>query len=247
MVAISAFPSLGMHKTAPFWSRYFAQNTERWEEFSQTFEPQRLTLNPDFIKSLQMFQLGEQSEGRCLMHLAQQYGDTHGDPEYIKAIQQFIKEEQRHAHFLKLALQNNESVVIEKDWTDTLFRKIRRLCDLEMMISVLFTAEIIAVAYYGCLAKASEHPLARSLFERICQDEAMHLKFHGEHLRKLRSQGRCITLRSGVNRLFVWLVAGMVWREHYGVLGQTFESFGEFLKRCDGQLSQAISGPIELI
>ena len=37
----------------------------------------------------------------------------------------------------------------------------------------------------------------------------MHLKFHGEHLRKLRAQGRWGTLRGGMNRVFVWAVAGV--------------------------------------
>ena len=144
------------------------------------------------------------------MHLARQYADAHDDAEYIKAIQQFIKEEQRHAHFLKLALHKNDFSVLEQNWTDNGFRKLRKLCGLEMMVSVLFTAEIIAVAYYGCLAKASEHPLTRQLFDRILQDEAMHLKFHGEHLRTLRDQGRWASLRSVLNRLFVWVVAGVV-------------------------------------
>ena len=234
--------SANLTKTSPFWSRYFTQNSERWKEFTKTFESQSLQLNPEFVKSIQTFQLGEQSEGRCLLHLAQQYANIHSDPEYIKAIQQFIKEEQRHAYLLKLALQANSSPVIKKNWTDSLFRKVRKLCGLEMMVSVLFTAEIIAVAYYGCLAKASEHSLARKLFERILKDEAMHLKFHGEHLRKLRSRGQMVILRSGLNRLFVWLVAGLVWREHFVVLRHSFDSFGEFLKRCDSQLCQVLMG-----
>ncbi len=240
MTAALSSPSSLISKTSPFWSRYFTQNAKRWEEFIKMFEAQNLTLNAAFVKSIQTFQLGEQSEGRCLMQLAQQYADTHGDPEYVQTIRQFIKEEQRHAHFLKLALQAHGSTVIEKNWTDNLFRKIRKLCGLEMMASVLFTAEIIAVTYYGCLAKVSEHPLARQLFERILQDEAMHLKFHGEHLRKLRSRGRWSNFRSGLNRGFMWAVAAVVWREHYVVLHHGFKSFRQFLKRCDGQLTQVI-------
>ncbi|MBX2862137.1 MAG: hypothetical protein KTR27_01165 [Leptolyngbyaceae cyanobacterium MAG.088] len=116
--------------------------TKRWEGLFKTLEHQQLEVNPEFIESIQTFRLGEQSEGRCLLYLAQQYANVH--------------------------------------------------------------AEIIAVAYYGCLAKASENPVVQTLFEYILQDESMHLKFHGEHLRKLRGQGRWSNLRSGMTRLFVW-------------------------------------------
>lgn len=229
-------------KTSPFWDRYFKQNAERWKELIKILESEELALNPEFIESIQAFQLGEQSEGRCLLQLAQQYAATHDDPEYFAAIQLFIKEEQRHARCLKLALQANDSPAMDKNWTDSLFRKIRKLCGLEMMVSVLFTAEIIAVAYYGCLAKASKHLLARSLFERILKDEAMHLRFHGEHLRKLRGQGQGSRFCSGLHRLFVWSVACVVWHEHNVVLRHDFGTFGKFLERCNTQLSQALMG-----
>lgn len=213
------------------WASFFATNTQRWDKFVRNLELEQIQLNPDFVDSIKTFQLGEQSEGRTLIALATKYAQQHNDPDYLCAIQQFIKEEQRHAYFLAEALQVNDAQPIQKQWTDGLFRKLRKLCGLETMISVLLTAEIIAIAYYSTLAKASTDHQARWLFERILQDEVTHLQFHGEHLSQLRSGPWSI--RWALHRAFVAMVATLVWIEHRHVLKHQFSSIIQLLKRCD--------------
>lgn len=220
------------------WVGIFEKNTARWQQFAATIDFSTLRLDPTLIDSIKTFQLGEQSEGRTLTALAQAYATSHHDPEYLSAIQQFIGEEQRHAHYMAKALNANGIKTIDRQWSDGLFRKLRKLCGWEMMISVLLTAEVIAIAYYSTLVKASTDPQAKRLFERILQDEAAHLQFHGQHLSRLRS-GK-ISIRWALHRLLLWLVIGLVWAEHSAVLRYQFASFSRFFRRCDSLLSALV-------
>ena len=213
------------------WANIFARNTQRWATFAKGIEFETLRIEPAFIESIKTFQLGEQSEGRTLKALAAQHAKTKNEPDYLLAMQQFIGEEQRHAQYLAIALKANNAAPMKKQWTDGLFRKLRKLCGLEMMISVLLTAEVIAITYYSTLAKASTERQASQLFERILQDEATHLQFHGEHLSQLRCGPYAI--RWQLHRVLMWTVATLVWIEHRHVLKHQFASFWHMLKRCD--------------
>ena len=212
------------------WTMLFSQNTKRWQQFAATIDFDTMRLDPEMIDSIKTFQLGEQAEGRTLTAVATQYAQSHDEPDYLTAMQQFIGEEQRHAHYMAIALRANGIEPFEKQWSDGLFRKLRKLCGWEMMISVLLTAEVIAIAYYSTLAKASSDPQAKRLFERILQDEAAHLQFHGERLSFIRS-GRW-SLRWLLHRLLLLGVAGLVWGEHRHVLKHQFPTFPCFLNRC---------------
>ena len=114
----------------------FDRNTQRWQQFMTTIDFDSLQLEPDLIDSIKVFQLGEQGEGKTLSALAKQYAQQHDDPSYVLAIRQFIEEEQRHAHCIAKALNANGVAPIEKQWSDGLFRKARKLCGWEVMISV---------------------------------------------------------------------------------------------------------------
>ncbi|MEM9091776.1 MAG: ferritin-like domain-containing protein [Cyanobacteria bacterium P01_F01_bin.53] len=220
------------------WTMLFAQNTKRWQQFAATIDFDTMHLEPEMIDSIKTFQLGEQAEGRTLTAVATQYAQSHDEPDYLTAMQQFIGEEQRHAHYMAIALRANGIEPLEKQWSDGLFRKLRKLCGWEMMISVLLTAEVIAIAYYSTLAKASQDPQAKRLFERILQDEVTHLQFHGERLSCARS-GRFST-RWAFHRLFLWVVTGLVWVEHRHVLIHQFSSFPRFIQRCDALLTALV-------
>lgn len=228
------------------WTRTFAQNTKRWQHFAATLDFSSLRLEPGFIDSIRTFQLGEQSEGRTLSALATDYAEQQGDPDYLLAMKQFIGEEQRHAYYMAEALRANGIEPMAKQWSDGLFRKVRKLCGWEMMISVLLTAEVIAIAYYASLAQASSDPQSKRLFERILQDESVHLQFHGESLSRIRSPQGAFhwslygSLRWGLHRLFLQAVAALVWAEHHHVLNCRFSSFLSFSKHCDRLLENLV-------
>ncbi|EDX84708.1 hypothetical protein S7335_2405 [Synechococcus sp. PCC 7335] len=227
--------------TSKNWAITFSQNTKRWHQFAKEIDFSTLRLDSQLVDSIKVFQLGECSEGRTLKTLAILHAQQAEDPDYLIAIQQFIKEEQRHAHYMAKALRSNDIEPIEKQWSDGLFRQVRQLCGWEMMISVLLSAEVIAIAYYSTLAKASSDFQARRLFERILQDEAVHLQFHGEHLRYAR-RGK-LSVRWALHRLFHQLVITLVWLEHRHVLIYQFPSFSRFSRRCNELLMALMRTP----
>jgi hypothetical protein len=53
------------------------------------------------VSSIQKFQLGDSSEGRHLRRRAAEYAKQSGDQEYLLAMEYFIREEQRHARYLR--------------------------------------------------------------------------------------------------------------------------------------------------
>ena len=183
---IATFPLQGQtHTSSRDWASFFTTNTQRWDKFVRNLELEKIQLNPDFVDSIKTFQLGEQSEGRTLLALATKYAQQHNDPDYLCAIQQFIKEEQRHAYFLAEALQVNDAEPIQKQWTDGLFRKLRKLCGLETMISVLLTAEEIAIASYSSASYKTKSPTYSSTESISADCGVAHGQFAGHSIASL--------------------------------------------------------------
>ena len=88
------------------WYEYFTRNASISEQIPWEFgihaEPH---LQPELIRSLQRFQVGEQGDGKHLIMGARRSGDA----EYVATIKLFIREEQRHAQLLALLLAAHES------------------------------------------------------------------------------------------------------------------------------------------
>ncbi|MBT9317612.1 ferritin-like domain-containing protein [Leptothoe spongobia] len=220
------------------WARLFSRNTQQWQQFAANFDVHTVQLDPAFIKSIQAFQLAEQSEGKRLMAIAQQYAARHNAPDYVKAIQQFIGEEQRHADYLSRVLHVNGAGTLTKQWTDSVFRHLRKLVGPEMMLSLLLMAEIIAIAYYSSLARASQDPQAKQLFERILQDETTHIQFHCEYM--TRSTPLLDSLRWSAQRVFLGLVTIVIWLDHSHVLKHRFSSVFQMMDYCNHLLTKCM-------
>ncbi|MEM9485650.1 MAG: ferritin-like domain-containing protein [Cyanobacteria bacterium P01_F01_bin.116] len=223
------------HRTKD-WARVFARNTQQWQQFAVDFDVQAAKLEPEFIGSIQAFQLTEQSEGKRLMAIAQQYAAHHNAPDYVKAIQHFIGEEQRHADYLSRVLQANGASTLTKQWTDSIFRNLRQLVGPELMLSLLLMAEIVAIAYYSSLARASQNLHAKRLFERILQDETTHIQFHCEHMTSFTPL--LDSLRWTAQRLFLAMVTVVIWADHRHVLKYRFASVFQMMSYCNNLLTQ---------
>src|SRR5262245_10315299 len=122
------------------WCEHFGayasrQRTIPWCEAILLTNVQRQVLLP----SLQDFQLGESSEGRHGMARAEAYGDRIGDPHYVHAIRLFFAEENRHADYLACYLRLHGAEPIRRSWTDFVFRRVRRLLGLEVLLTVLLS------------------------------------------------------------------------------------------------------------
>jgi hypothetical protein len=75
------------------------------------------------VASIQEFQLGESSEGRHLHRLATEYARQTGDEDYLRAVEYFIREEQRHAHYLRNFLALEGFGTVKQRWADTVFQE----------------------------------------------------------------------------------------------------------------------------
>jgi hypothetical protein len=72
--------------------------------------------------------------------------------------------------------------LIEKQWTNSVFRRLRFLVNLEFAIQVLLTAELIAEVYYGTLYLRTKDSAVRTVAQKILRDEMKHLEFQRQFL-----------------------------------------------------------------
>jgi hypothetical protein len=213
------------------WVDYFQQNGQSlspvpWEAGAELSEEERNAI----AKSVQAFQLGESSEGHHLQTSAETWARYNSDLDYAEAIRLFIKEEQRHASELGRFLELNGVSLIQKTWTDTIFRRVRRLAGLELSIMVLLTAEIVAQVYYFALGEATQSSILRGICEQILRDEDAHVRFQCERLAIMgRSQGWMrLTMRFCMQRAFMLAAIPIVWvsnRPAYLAGGFSFDRF----------------------
>ena len=186
--------------------------------------------------SVQAFQLGETGEGKHLFRCAEDYALRIGDADYLPAVKSFICEEHRHARDLARFMELAGIPRIHRAWYNDLFRRLRKGSGLELSLSVLLTAEIIALVYYAALGRATSSPVLQRLCEQILADEEEHVRFHLERLARMR-RNRPGVVRSLIGTAQAWLLCGtswLVWFEHRRVLragGFTCAAFHRAIRR----------------
>lgn len=194
------------------------------------------------VSSVQDFQAGESSEGRHLFQYSKNYAEQTGDYEYVEAIRLFIGEEQRHARDLAHFLQINGIPLVKTTFTDGVFRRLRQLLgNLEISISVLITAEIIAKVYYTALRDATNSQVLQTLCKQILQDEVRHVEFQAERLGILRAERSwlLLTITNSLQRFLFWGTCLVVWKFHRQVFLKSGYSFVEFWKYCWKEFNEA--------
>lgn len=195
-------------------------------------DPYRLTAEErDAIaSSIAQFQLGESSEGNHLIARAQQWAATSGDHALVEALREFITEEQRHSRWLAVVMGQNGIPKLTSHWVDEAFRGLRKMLNLEVAITVLVSAEVIAVPYYTALRDATNCPLLRAICTRILEDEHEHLAFQGRTLGLLRQHA--IGLRWTAHRLAMEAAFVLVWTGHAPVFRRAGMSWNIFRSQC---------------
>jgi hypothetical protein len=195
-------------------------------------EPYQLTpIELDCVrKSIQQFQLGESSDGHHLLAQARRYSNDHHDPDYVPALQLFIKEEQRHAGYLAQFLDTYGVSLTKKHPVDSVFRLIRHLFNLELSVMAMLSAEIIAVPYYKALHDATRSPLLRQICRQILRDEIRHLQFQAETLSAIRSTHGYLNRVSTslFHRLLLTWTVLIVWQQHHAVFAAGNHTFAQF-------------------
>ncbi|WP_206170856.1 ferritin-like domain-containing protein [Phragmitibacter flavus] len=135
-------------------------------------------------RSLAVFQLGESGGGTRLMrYVRQTVAEEDGFTGYERAVQYFVAEEQNHARLLVNLVKYLGGDLIEKQWSNSVFRKIRHGLGLEFNLQILLTAELMAEVYYGLLYRRSGDEVVRVYCHKILSDEMRHLAFHAEFFR----------------------------------------------------------------
>src|SRR5258708_28886342 len=99
-------------------------------------------------RSIATFQLGEQSEGSTLRRAAECFARTHRIASLPRIVELFVLEEQRHAALLREFMEAHQIPLKSSDWTDRVFRCVRRLAGLRLYMQVLITAELIGNGYH---------------------------------------------------------------------------------------------------
>jgi hypothetical protein len=131
------------------------------------------------VESVRRFQLGESGDGAQLLRKAARAGD----PEYLRAAELFVAEEQQHAALLLRLLGYLGGRPMRTHWSDAVFVRLRRLMGLRTELMVLTVAEVVALSYYGGLANSGPDPVVRAVADRIVADEHPHVRFQVDRLR----------------------------------------------------------------
>lgn len=192
----------------------------------QLTEEERRAITP----SIQQFQLGESSRGQRLFERGQEFGRAVNDPFFAEALDALIREEQQHSRYLGAFMESQSIPRVQKHWVDSVFRKLRGLAGLELALTVLVTAEMIAVPYYRALRGATGSAILKMICNRILDDEANHLKFQASMLARV-ARARPILLQrafSQLHRMFLLGTILVVWNEHRAVFKAAGYSFQRF-------------------
>jgi 4-hydroxy-3-methylbut-2-en-1-yl diphosphate reductase len=230
-------PSTSRQWVRHFQTRFKATGEIPWDDPRQLSAGERQAV----LRSIQIFQLGESGGGSRLLQAAQRYCARHGDRLYLKALRLFVGEEQRHAEWLARFLEREGTALISRQWTNGVFRRFRNWLGLELMLSVLLAAELMARVYYAALRRATEDPVLRAICGRILRDERWHVRFQCDRLRHMRS-GRPAALRiltAWAEGLGFRAVCVTVWFNHATVFRAAGIGFWAFWRKAHRQLESA--------
>jgi len=215
------------------WYRHFLDKRNAYDSLPWR-EPYRLSATElrAVGRSIQQFQLGEWARGRGFKRRAACHSVLSTDRWFLSALELFIAEEQGHSGMLGRFLDHEHVPRLTNDWLDGAFRKLRKLAGLELCVSVLVTAEVLAMPFYQALRDATRSNLLRSICVRILCDEAAHLNFQALTIGVSRQSlsGRARALRSWCHTLLFRGTALLLWQQHRQVFRAAGWDFGRFWK-----------------
>lgn len=188
-------------------------------------------------RSIATFQLGEQSEGGTLLKAAARCARQRATPALVRITELFICEEQHHAALLRGFMQYHGIPLKSRDWTDRVFRRVRRLAGFELYLHVLLCAELIGIVYYRALEAATGCKRLKVLCRMLVNDERAHVGYESHLLLALKA-GRPALLQGlagSAHRAFFACTATVVWLTHRAVLRHAGYTARSFLRVCQAQ------------
>ncbi len=188
----------------------------------------------NILSSLQAWQLGETSDGTHLMRAAMKYSRKIGDPDYPKAVELFIKEEQKHGHNLGRYLDLIGEQRVSHNWGDTLFRKIRYFnSSMELWTLAVITVESAAQIFYQALKNATQCTLLKQICTDILIDEAKHIDFQQERLEIINAQKNPISrfIEYYFYILFYFTTISVIWMAHRKLFKAGGLTFTQYIRK----------------
>ena len=219
------------------WLDHFAANTSvdeiNWDQPCHLPGEVRLPL----ARSLAIFQLGETGEGSALSRLARSCRDDPGLEGYEDALRAFVLEENRHAEVLKYMVRRVDGTLLTKQWSDRVFRSVRKLVNLEFELQTLLTAELIAEAYYELLRRTVDDQPMQQACARIVKDEIGHTGFHAAffgYRQKKWGRASRFAWKLGLDLLTetAWRVVWLDHRRCFKALGIKREQFKAHVRKA---------------
>ena len=188
-------------------------------------------------RSIATFQLGEESERGTLLKAAERCAAERAVPALVRITELFICEEQHHAALLRGFMQYHGIALRSRDWTDRVFRRVRRLAGLELYLHVLITAELIGIVYYRALEAATGCKRLQVLCRMLVNDERAHVGYESHLLLALKADRPPLlqALVRFAHRGFFACTATVVWLTHRPVLRHAGYTVRSFLKVCFAQ------------
>jgi hypothetical protein len=220
--------------TSKNWIAHFKSNSSQqrvnWKLRPTIAEKEIRTI----LHSTQAWQLGETSDGQHLLRAAALYAKKIGDPDYVEAVQLFIREEQKHGNNLGKYLDAINRERIKNNWGDTLFRKIRYFnTSMEIWTLAVITVESTAQIFYHALKQATNCTLLKQICTDILIDEAYHIQFQTERMEIIsehKSVAGKVICRSFYG-LFFFSTALVVWFAHRKLFIAGGTGFKKYLRK----------------
>lgn len=230
-------------KTSAYWHQHFANNlkTERinWSLQPKLTDKEKQTI----LKSLQAWQLGETSDGKHLIAASAIYAQTFHDPEFLTAIQLFIKEEQKHGESLGIYLDRLKIPRIKYNWGDSLFRAIRYFnTNMEIWTLTVITVESTAQLYYQSLKNATGCKLLNQICSDILTDEAYHINFQFERLSMITRNHSTLSrwIRYIIYSLFYYTTITVVYAAHRKVFRAGGNNYNRYFRKMKLKFEKTI-------
>lgn len=123
---------------------------------------------------------------------------------------------------------------IKKNWSDTVFRIMRRSAGYEQSITVLITAEMIALVYYEALKRSTNSVVLNKICDKILADEDAHVRYESDIIRYVHSTKpylRIWVAKFNYRLLFIGSII-VVYLNHKKVLNRGGYSFIRFWQSC---------------
>lgn len=190
------------------WLAYFKENDGRRLQIDFSGERDMPEWERRLIfPSIRAFQKGEGSDGAYLLRAADSFARRCGVPAYSITMRLFVREENCHSAYLREFMKHYGVRPIRKSFLDACFRRLRRLGGIRCEVTVLVTAEMIALTYYDALAACTSSPALKRICAQMLHDELPHVMFQSYTLSHF-SNGRLARL---LRRAFMAAALLAVW------------------------------------